>query len=46
MIRYCLEKLYHFSCDECGKWFSVGDWTRAKKMTCPHCGIEQGVEKK
>ncbi len=49
MIRYSTETLYHFNCDECGRWWSVGDHqisVGCETMTCPHCGIEQRVEKK
>lgn len=50
MIRYCIEKLYHFSCGECGAWFSIGDWAakhnRCRQLTCPNCGKRQPVEKK
>lgn len=43
-IKFSLEKLYHFSCGECNKWFSIGDWTPNADMTCPHCGVKQSVE--
>lgn len=46
MIRYSREILYHFNCDECGRWWSIGDYhvIQAETLTCPHCGCEQGVE--
>ena len=47
MIRYTIEQLYHFSCDECGKWFSIGDCKLdnklSNKLTCPNCGKLQNV---
>ena len=48
MIRYSIERLYHFNCDECGAWFSIGDWNkqreRSDQLTCPNCGELQNVE--
>lgn len=41
MIRYCIETLYHFNCELCKKWFSVGGKTPEQFMTCPHCGERQ-----
>jgi len=40
MITYTIETLYHFSCEKCKKWWSIGDpfWASYKTMTCPHCG--------
>ena len=37
VISYSLERLYHFRCGDCGKWWSVGDWTKVEYMYCPHC---------
>jgi len=36
--HFSIEKLYHFRCFECNKWWSVGDWKFTEKMVCPHCG--------
>jgi len=36
------EKLSHFSCGECRKWWSIGDAPKGKrKWFCPWCGREQ-----
>lgn len=35
---FTVEKLYHFRCFDCAKWWSVGDWIVTEKMVCPHCG--------
>lgn len=45
-IGYSKEVLYHFSCGECKKWWTVGDWQGAEndRMHCPHCGTQQTVE--
>lgn len=33
------ETLYHFSCKECHKWWSIGDAPEDKKdWFCPWCG--------
>ncbi|MBU6321143.1 hypothetical protein KGO04_01205 [Patescibacteria group bacterium] len=35
-----VEKLSHFRCAHCGKWWSVGDAPLAKKVWwCPWCGL-------
>lgn len=38
MITYAIETLYHFHCDNCSEWWSIGDWSPVQTMTCPHCG--------
>lgn len=40
MITYCIEKLYHFRCNSCDKWWTIGDFEMKKQqiLTCPHCG--------
>lgn len=39
MFRCSIEVLYHFSCNNCGKWFSVADIEASlgDSMACPHC---------
>jgi rRNA maturation endonuclease Nob1 len=32
------ETIYHFSCHNCNKWWSIGDWDKTDKIICPHCG--------
>lgn len=39
------EDLYHFLCDNCKKWFSIGDWEPVEYLYCPHCGKKQGIAK-
>jgi len=43
MIEYTEERLVHFLCDLCEKWWSIGDWKDTVIMSCPHCGIRQKV---
>ncbi len=42
MIKYSIETLYHFHCEVCTKWWSIGDHQidpyHPLEMTCPHCG--------
>ena len=39
MIKYSLEELYHFHCEECNGWFSIGDFRFDKSgLFCPNCG--------
>jgi hypothetical protein len=42
IIGYSLEQLYHFHCDSCGGWWSIGDWVKTEKINCPHC-LVRGV---
>ncbi len=36
-----VEKISHFSCSKCKKWWSVGDAPKVKKKWfCPWCGKE------
>lgn len=41
-----LEKLYHFNCGKCKKWWSIGDWlpNSLHVLTCPHCKETLEVE--
>ncbi|MEI6022446.1 MAG: hypothetical protein WCQ32_01215 [bacterium] len=34
-----VEKLTHFNCGHCKKWWSIGDAPKRKKWFCPYCGI-------
>ena len=47
--RISKEILYHFSCGNCNKWWSIADYhllsidnnkdlNYNNKITCPHCG--------
>jgi hypothetical protein len=38
-LTWSLEKLYHFQCEKCSKWFSIGDFDikKYKKLVCPLC---------
>ena len=33
-----IEKLAHFRCGHCQKWWSIGDAPKRKKWWCPWCG--------
>ncbi len=40
------ENLAHFSCQVCGKWWSVGDCPKDKlDWHCPWCGHKQTFNK-
>ena len=48
MITFSKEVLHHFSCTQCGKWWSVGDFTMSS-LSCPFCGhydYPQEIKKK
>lgn len=41
-----IEKLAHFNCQKCKKWWTVGDASISKKKWfCPWCGILNKYEK-
>jgi rRNA maturation endonuclease Nob1 len=43
--KISIEKLFHFSCPSCKKWFSIGDFPKSKKhVYCPWCGKKLQVE--
>ena len=43
--RVSVERLSHFSCGHCGKWWSIGDWLQDRELVaCPWCGIAAPVE--
>ena len=35
---FTIEKIYHFRCFECDKWWSIADWSFVENIVCPHCG--------
>lgn len=39
MLKYSTEILHHFTCTECGKWFSIASWEPEEEpiVFCPHC---------
>ena len=43
MINFAIEKLFHYKCTLCVKWWSVSDTPVPAVMNCPHCGISQRV---
>lgn len=38
-MQVYLELLYHYRCDKCQKWWSIGDIAPeiTQKVYCPHC---------
>lgn len=49
-VEFSIEKLYHFSCRRCRKWWTIGDMQTlmpTTTVTCPHCGnVHQGMKLK
>lgn len=45
-MRCYLERLYHYCCDACDRWWSVADLEPpiGSTTTCPHCGHVNTVE--
>ena len=45
-MKVSLEHLYHFQCDSCHKWWTVGDIEPSigQQIFCPHCGKINTVE--
>lgn len=45
MGKVVRERLFHFNCGECGKWWAIGDAsTTHKEWFCPWCGTRQKVK--
>lgn len=44
---YTIERLYHFLCYNCNKWWSISDFNIVKKdrVYCPHCGVSAEILK-
>jgi predicted RNA-binding Zn-ribbon protein involved in translation (DUF1610 family) len=39
--KRAIEELNHFNCGKCGKWWTIGDAPKSKKVWyCPWCGKE------
>ncbi len=38
------EKLVHFSCGNCKKWWTIGDAPKDKVWHCPWCGTLQAFK--
>ena len=36
MINYSVEKLFHFNCSDCKKWWTIGDFD-IQEIHCPYC---------
>ncbi len=36
--RYSIERLVHYSCRSCNRWWSIGDGPTAGDLKCPWCG--------
>lgn len=45
-MKFSIERLIHFQCDSCSKWWSIGDAPidYKKEWYCPWCGIKQSIE--
>lgn len=47
---YTIEKLYHFQCESCHQWWTIGDWDMSPgckgEMYCPTCGAVARCEEK
>lgn len=44
-----LEKMFHFRCSACSRWWSIADAPgdpAQRNWFCPWCGVEQGVDDK
>lgn len=34
---YSIERLHHFNCSHCSKWWAIGDYETTHTLTCPYC---------
>lgn len=41
---FSIEKLVHFSCSDCQRWWTIGDGYETAYYYCPHCGKCQGFD--
>ena len=41
--RISLEKISHFRCGKCNKWWSIADAPKRDAWFCPWCGVRQKV---
>lgn len=46
-MKVYLEHLYHFNCDRCQGWWSIGDFKYRPGFSifCPHCNAEHTLPK-
>lgn len=42
-MAYSIEKLTHFKCDACEKWWTIGDAPMDRSYYCPWCGVSQVI---
>lgn len=40
---YSVEKLIHYSCGNCLKWWSIGDGPINAELICPNCGFKANI---
>ncbi len=42
---YTVERLYHFLCGNCMRWWSIADFNIVKQdsVYCPHCGVSAEI---
>ncbi|HLC58446.1 MAG TPA: hypothetical protein VJI68_01150 [Candidatus Nanoarchaeia archaeon] len=41
MVKKSHENLFHFICEFCNKWWSIGDAPETQEWFCPWCGKKQ-----
>ena len=42
--KISVERLVHFQCSDCTKWWTIGDAPKTKKeWYCPWCGVKNKV---
>lgn len=42
---YSIERLAHYLCGACKRWWSIGDGPEAGPLRCPWCGAEGQVQR-
>jgi hypothetical protein len=45
-MKVYLENIYHFTCDSCNLWWSIGDFPFGmfKSLFCPYCGVTNKLD--
>lgn len=44
VVKQSVERLVHFECGKCRKWWTIGDAPDRADWYCPWCGAYQKVE--
>lgn len=46
MHKYSVEKLFHFLCYNCHKWWTISEWEPTTVICCPQCNARGEVSER